>query len=730
MTNQNAWGLPSINTSNNHNSHQDDNVNIPNHNPADSTPSTTTPSLVQIQAEQELEAQILRSQSNGNENNDYGVVMNDNFHEASYNEDEALSQALETSLLSSDAVPDAIPVPGTATAVKGCAFPMAAAYEIDSEDSEDERENKKKGILYAEVLAVAPMTQEEIDEETMKLVEQREKEEQALKIRLQKEEDASVALAMQLQLQDAEEERRRLLKIKQQARNQNNGNEKIQFVTAFEQDDYYEYDYDYDCDDDDNSYSEYNDDYNEDCKGNDDKGFRINSNSKHREGVESTSSEGWHRSYGSDLIVGANGELRTKHDVELKNKSNAHRLGVSEAAVSDKAYNNFRNKMKKKGSAGGSGGFKGGEGRSGNGSGGDASRMGEKTREGALDKAALLCIQRAINCGVLESMNGAVKEGKEAIVYHAHSAYKYKSIESCSTASDNGVAVKVFKRIEDFRNRGEYVDGDSRYFGQKFKSLDKRAQLELWTEKEFRNLMRAHASGVPTPRPIAYRENILFMSFLGDEGWPAPQLKEISSSNNIKKGSKRWKYIYCEVMVAIRRLYQCARLVHGDLSEYNLLLCATSNLSSFAKQSDEDKNSLTIALIDFGQAVELKHPQALDLLQRDLSRIEHFFRQRCGINVLTSEEALKYVVAPLLSLAKQKNKQNIEEDRAEERVDSDVVVDEQLVKEDSLESKSSKNDSSFEKFGSNIRKKNSVLVFDFDHEFSSVENLLSSSSKT
>jgi len=53
------------------------------------------------------------------------------------------------------------------------------------------------------------------------------------------------------------------------------------------------------------------------------------------------------------------------------------------------------------------------------------------------------------------------------------------------------------------------------------------------------------------------------MRFLGEDGWPSPQLREI----DIKKGSKKWITLYGQIMIAVRRLYHCARLVHGDLSE-------------------------------------------------------------------------------------------------------------------------------------------------------------------
>lgn len=364
-------------------------------------------------------------------------------------------------------------------------------------------------------------------------------------------------------------------------------------------------------------------------------------------------------------IVGPDGERRTKHDVALKNKSNAHRLGLKDsdqASVSDKAYNSFRSKLKKdvvKGVASHGHG-----------------KNKASTREGALDEATMLCVQRAINCGVIEGMNGAIKEGKEAVVYHAD-----------GPSGKPDVAVKIFKRIQEFRKRGEYVDGDSRYYGQKFASLDKRGQLELWVEKEFRNLMRANHAGVPSPLPLAHRENTLFMQFLGDNCWPAPQLREV----DIKRGSKKWLHLYFEVLIAVRKLYHSARLVHGDLSEYNILLVSKDDIftededsKKAASTADDEKNTLTIALIDFAQAIEWKHPRADNFLRRDLQQVSAFFRKR-GIRVLDEDVARDYIIEKIK--VKPKVEDTISHNSADElsEIASDGISDAKVQADRTLE---------------------------------------------
>lgn len=94
------------------------------------------------------------------------------------------------------------------------------------------------------------------------------------------------------------------------------------------------------------------------------------------------------------------------------------------------------------------------------------------------------------------------------------------------------------------------MDGDPRFHKQKFMTNNQREQVQLWTEKEYRNLLRAHRGGVKVPMVLKQKENVLFMRFLGESGWPSPQLREVE----IKKGSEKWTVLYCQTIAAIRRL--------------------------------------------------------------------------------------------------------------------------------------------------------------------------------
>lgn len=216
------------------------------------------------------------------------------------------------------------------------------------------------------------------------------------------------------------------------------------------------------------------------------------------------------------------------------------------------------------------------------------------------DNITLKTLYKLANQGYLQILNGAISTGKEANVF--------KGID------DNGnfVAVKIYRVItSDFKKMQDYIQGDPRF---KVNTSNKRQVINTWVNKEFRNLKRACEYGVRVPRPITAKNNVLVMEFIGDtEGNPAPLMKNSKISNPQKVADKIIKYV--------KILYKDAKLVHGDLSGYNILI--------------EDDEPI---IIDISQGVVVDHPLAEELLNRDIVNLFKDFK-KLGIEI--SEDEIK-----------------------------------------------------------------------------------------
>jgi len=90
------------------------------------------------------------------------------------------------------------------------------------------------------------------------------------------------------------------------------------------------------------------------------------------------------------------------------------------------------------------------------------------------------------------------------------------------------------------------------------------------------------------------------MEFLGGNGKGAPKLKDYLSTASIGRAEA----LYIECLAMVRTMWHCGKLVHGDLSEYNVLVLEKSPW-----------------IIDVAQAVETMHPQAMEFLNRDLKNL-------------------------------------------------------------------------------------------------------------
>lgn len=174
------------------------------------------------------------------------------------------------------------------------------------------------------------------------------------------------------------------------------------------------------------------------------------------------------------------------------------------------------------------------------------------TVEQVLDPRTRLILFKLLSQNVISAIHGCVSTGKEANVYHA------------LRPDGSEAAVKIYKTsILVFKDRDRYVSGEYRFAGGYSRS-NPRKMVKLWAEKETRNLKRLASAGLPVPEPITLRMHVLLMDFIGKDGVAAPRLKDARLTEEQASGA------YLQVVDILRAMFQRCRLVHADLSEYNM----------------------------------------------------------------------------------------------------------------------------------------------------------------
>ena len=205
--------------------------------------------------------------------------------------------------------------------------------------------------------------------------------------------------------------------------------------------------------------------------------------------------------------------------------------------------------------------------------------------------------------GKIEELYGVISTGKEANVFAG------------IDGEGRRVAVKIYRTYTtEFRRIWEYLAADPRIG---YLPKDMRKLVFQWTRREFKNLQRAIKYAVRAPEPIAFRNNVLVMEFIGDES-PAPRLKDIEKSLS----KEDFEELYSYLIGTIERLWKRGDVVHGDLSEYNVLLWDSP------------------VIIDWSQATVKRNRMSVELLKRDLRNVISYFARK-GVDVDDYDEKLR-----------------------------------------------------------------------------------------
>ena len=202
-----------------------------------------------------------------------------------------------------------------------------------------------------------------------------------------------------------------------------------------------------------------------------------------------------------------------------------------------------------------------------------------------------------LDYGVLDDVVRPLMSGKEAHVYLVVSGGRY-------------AVAKIYKDAQNrsFKHRAEYTEGrkvrnsrDQRAMANRSKHGREKDEA-AWRSTEVDMIHRLHAAGVRVPVPYHFIEGVLLMELVTDaDGHPAPRLGDLP----FDPASARAMYDRL-IRVAVQML--CAGVVHGDLSEFNVLVAGDGPV-----------------VIDFPQSIDSAHnTNARKLLIRDVENLHRF----------------------------------------------------------------------------------------------------------
>ncbi len=232
-----------------------------------------------------------------------------------------------------------------------------------------------------------------------------------------------------------------------------------------------------------------------------------------------------------------------------------------------------------------------------------------ETVEEVFDTETVLAVYYLMRRKIFDRLYGVISAGKEARVYWA----KKGNVD---------LAVKIYLTSTAEFRKGmlKYILGDPR-----FENISRRSTKQLiyaWTRKEFRNLKRLYNAGVRVPKPIFVYKNILVMEFIGNDGIRAPLLKEVGPELDLDEA-----YRLLETILKYIKIGYCkARLVHADLSEYNIMIYNGEPV-----------------IIDVSQALDVNHPNAHEFLVHDISTVLRFF-EKIGLKAPSIKEVYDWVI--------------------------------------------------------------------------------------
>ncbi len=199
--------------------------------------------------------------------------------------------------------------------------------------------------------------------------------------------------------------------------------------------------------------------------------------------------------------------------------------------------------------------------------------------------------------GIIDDVIQPLQSGKEAAVYVV-------------VADGEHRVAKVYKESENrsFKHRSAYAEGRKVRNSRQQRAMSKksrygREELEAaWRDAEVDAIYRCRAAGVRVPEPHAYVDGVLVMEMVaGPDGGPAPRLVDCSFHPDEARA------VFDQVLREVVKML-CAGVVHGDLSDFNVLMGRDGPV-----------------VIDFPQWLDAAHNRnARQMLIRDVDNLQQF----------------------------------------------------------------------------------------------------------
>ena len=219
-------------------------------------------------------------------------------------------------------------------------------------------------------------------------------------------------------------------------------------------------------------------------------------------------------------------------------------------------------------------------------------------------------LQSLIEEGLIDTVVRQLMSGKEAMVYVVRCGDETRCAKIYKEATN-----RSFRQAVDYTENRKVKNSRQARAMAKGSKFGRQAQEAAWQSAEVDALYRLAAAGVRVPQPYNFHEGVLLMELVTDaHGDAAPRLNDVAFTR--EAALKHHATLIGEV---VRML--CAGVVHGDLSEFNILL------AYIAAEDGSDGQDVPV-IIDLPQAVDAAgNNHAQRMLMRDVANLRDFFGQ-------------------------------------------------------------------------------------------------------